>query len=783
MGESIRVRGLVQGVGFRPTVWRLARDHGLSGDVRNDGEGVLIRVWPDPVAPADIVDRFCSSLRAQCPPLARIDTIERSSLAAPPPGPGFNIEASNPTGIRTGIVPDAATCEACAGEIEDPRDRRYRYPFTNCTHCGPRLSIVRAIPYDRTNTSMAVFPLCAACAAEYGDPADRRFHAQPNACPDCGPRLWLVDGAGIEVDPADRGAPDAIDLASRLLGAGRILAIKGIGGFHLACDATNAEAVATLRRRKRRFQKPFALMARDLDVIRRYCRIGGGESALLQGPAAPIVLLERAPDAAGSLHLAPEVAPGQGTLGFMLPYSPLHRLLLAGWDRPLVMTSGNLSEEPQCIDNAEALERLDDLADYALLHDRAIVNRVDDSVVRMMDGAPRPLRRARGYAPAPIPLPPGFAAAPRVLAFGGELKNTACLLKDGHAILTQHLGDLEDARTARQYERTLDLYQSLFEHQPEVLAVDLHPDYRSTLTGRDRALREGLRLVDVQHHHAHIAAVLADNGWPLDKGPVLGIALDGLGFGPDGTLWGGELLMADYRSYRRVGWLRPTPMPGGTRAILEPWRNLLAQIESSLGWESFLGRWPDLEVTRRLVGDPVGVLRAMMARGLNAPLSSSAGRLCDAVAAALGVGGESITYEGQAAIELETLAAPAMADAASGYPLRISETEEGRVLDPAPLWPVLFDDLGAGRGRDQIAARFHLGLCEALAGLAAGIAQEEGVSEVALSGGVFQNRLILEGLCEGLRSRGLDPLTHGQVPANDGGLSLGQAVVAAARNL
>jgi hydrogenase maturation protein HypF len=329
----------------------------------------------------------------------------------------------------------------------------------------------------------------------------------------------------------------------------------------------------------------------------------------------------------------------------------------------------------------------------------------------------------------------------------------------------------------------LALYQRLFQHRPRAVVVDLHPDYRSTLVGRDRAQREGLPLVGVQHHHDHIAAVLADNGWPLDKGPVLGIALDGLGFGPDGTLWGGELLIADYRAYRRVGWLRPTPMPGGTRAILEPWRNLLAQIESSLGWESFLEHWPDLEVTGRLAGHPLGVLRAMMARGLNAPLSSSAGRLCDAVAAALGVGGESITYEGQAAIELETLAAPAMADAASGYPLRISETEEGRVLDPAPLWPALLDDLGGGRGRDQIAARFHVGLCEALAELAAGIAEQEGVSEVALSGGVFQNRLILEGLCEGLRCRGLDPLTHGQVPANDGGLSLGQAVVAAARNL
>ncbi|MGE5155481.1 MAG: carbamoyltransferase HypF [Bdellovibrio bacteriovorus] len=782
MGERIRVRGLVQGVGFRPTVWRIARDHGLAGDVCNDGEGVLIRVWPDPEAPADSIDRFCASLRSQCPPLGRIDAIERTALASLPPGPGFHIQSSSTTRVRTAVVPDAATCEACAAEIRDPRDRRYRYPFTNCTHCGPRLSIVRAIPYDRANTSMAVFPLCPDCAAEYEDPADRRFHAQPNACPRCGPRLWLTDREGRGLDPELEGAADAIDLASRLLTQGKILAIKGIGGFHLACDAANPSAVAELRRRKGRFQKPFALMARDLDVVRHYCRVSDAEADLLASPAAPIVLLDRHQDDLAGL-LAPEIAPGQGTLGMMLPYSPLHRLLLADWDSPLVMTSGNRSEEPQCIDNGEALERIGEIADFSLLHDRVIVNRVDDSVARLIDGAPRLLRRARGYAPAPIPLPPGFESAPQILAFGGELKSTACLLKGGQAILTQHLGDLEEARTAREYERTLDLYQTLFEHCPRRLAVDLHPDYRSTLRGRDWAARKGLSLVGVQHHHAHIAAVLADSGWPLDAGPVLGIALDGLGYGPDGTLWGGELLLADYRSYRRVAWLRPTPMPGGTRAILEPWRNLVAQIEMSLGWETFQGRWPDLEVTRRLAGHPLGVLRSMLARGLNSPLSSSAGRLCDAVAAALGLGGESITYEGQAAIELEALAAPTLADGLPGYPFAVATSGEGRVLDPAPLWPALFGDLAAGMPPAHIAARFHRGLCDGLAVLAGRIAAEERLDSVALSGGVFQNRLLLEGLCERLRALGLNPLTHHRVPANDGGLSLGQAAVAAALSL
>ena len=383
----------------------------------------------------------------------------------------------------------------------------------------------------------------------------------------------------------------------------------------------------------------------------------------------------------------------------MLPYSPLHRLLLADWDRPLVMTSGNLSEEPQCTDNADALERLAGLADLALLHDRAIVNRVDDSVVRLMDGAPRLLRRARGYAPAPIPLPPGFDGCPPVLALGGELKNTACLIKDGQAILTQHLGDLEDARTAREYERTLDLYLQLFAHRPRSLAVDLHPDYRSTLVGRERAAREGLGLVAVQHHHAHIASVLADNGWPLGAGPVLGVALDGLGYGADGTIWGGEILVADYRGYRRVGWLKPVPMPGGNRAILEPWRNLVAQIESGLGWEVFCSRWPGLGLTQGLAARPVGVLRAMMARGLNAPLTSSAGRLFDAVAAALGLGGETIAYEGQAAIELEALAAGVMetVGAGEGYAFARMDRDGGILLDPAPIWPADLRRSGSGR--------------------------------------------------------------------------------------
>ena len=568
--ERIRVRGLVQGVGFRPKVWQLAQELGVAGDVRNDGEGVLIRAC----APQEALDALCRRLRAECPPLARIDALERGALEAERPAEGFRILASAATRARTGVVADAALCAACAAEIQDPANRRFRYPFTNCTHCGPRLSILRAIPYDRANTSMAAFPLCPDCRREYQDPADRRFHAQPNACPACGPRVWLEDRHGRRF-----ATLDPLTTASQWLARGRILAIKGLGGFHLACDAGNAAAVAALRRGKHRFHKPFALMARDLEVVRRYCRVNAAQAALLGGPAAPIVLLT----IGGPEKVAEAVAPGQANLGFMLPYSPLHRLLLADWEKALVMTSGNRSEEPQCLDNAEARQRLGALADGWLLHDRDIVNRVDDSVVQWLEGAPRLLRRARGYAPTPLPLPPGFAAAPPLLALGGEQKNTFCLIQEGQAILSQHLGDLEEARTAAEYRRALALYQELFQHTPWAIAIDRHPDYGATQFGRQLAAEQDLAVVAVQHHHAHIASVLADCAWPREGSRVLGIALDGLGYGDGGQLWGGEFLCADYAGYERVGFLRPVALPGGVQAIREPWRTLYAQLTTHLG--------------------------------------------------------------------------------------------------------------------------------------------------------------------------------------------------------
>jgi hydrogenase maturation protein HypF len=597
------------------------------------------------------LETLCRRLLTDCPPLGRVDAIERRVLAEAPERYDFVIAASAATEVHTLVIPDAATCRDCGNEILDPANRRFRYPFTNCTHCGPRLSIVHRIPYDRVNTSMSVFPMCSDCGAEYADPADRRFHAQPNACPVCGPRLWLADADGRELTPAELGSLDAVAAAGQQLADGRIIAIRGIGGFHLACDATNADTVSELRRRKRRWAKPFALMARDLDVIRCYCHLGSEEARLLSDAAAPVVLLE----CNGGALLAPDVAPGQSSLGFMLPYSPMHRLLLQDWQVPLVMTSGNRSDEPQCIGNDEALVRLQGLADAFLLHDREIVNRVDDSVARFMDGAPRLLRRARGYAPASLPLPAGFRKARPILALGAELKNTICLLQDGQAVLSQHLGDLGEAKTSMEHERTIALYRRLFQHRPEVVAVDRHPGYRASRIGRDLAVAEGLELIEVQHHRAHIAAVLADNDWPLHGAPVLGVALDGSGYGDDGSSWGGEWLIGDYRCLERVAHLRTVALPGGTQAIREPWRNLFAQIVATLGWDSFERQFGTLKIATALRRRPIGIIAKMIEGGVNSPPTSSCGRLFDAVAAALDICPDGIAYEGQAAMELEAI--------------------------------------------------------------------------------------------------------------------------------
>ncbi|WJW76394.1 carbamoyltransferase HypF [Thiohalobacter sp. IOR34] len=766
-GESIRVRGTVQGVGFRPRVWQLATDCGLDGRVWNDAAGVRIEAWGTPPALQCFVDR----LRAEAPPLARIEALERQPLAAPPPGRGFHIVASRGGEVRTAIAADAATCPECLRELRDPADRRYRYPFINCTHCGPRLSIVRALPYDRANTSMAGFALCPACAAEYRDPADRRFHAQPNACPDCGPRLWLEDADGRRAD-----APLAA--AVQCIRDGGILAVKGIGGIHLACDAGNEAVVRRLRERKRRPHKPLALMAPDLDAVRRYARVSAAEARLLADPAAPIVLLEAHPDTG----LAVSLAPGQPTLGFMLPYTPLHHLLLESLERPIVLTSGNRSGQPQCIDNDQARDCLRGIADAWLLHDRDILNRLDDSVLRVMAGRPRLLRRARGLAPRPLDLPAGFAGVPPLLAMGGELKNCFCLIREGQAILSQHMGDLEDAATLADYRQGLDLYRRLFEHRPQAIVVDGHPDYLSRRLGQELARTQGLPLETVPHHHAHLAASLAAEAVAPGSGPVLGVILDGLGMGEDGTLWGGEFLCGDYLQVRRLARFAPVPLPGGNRAMREPWRNTYAHLCQALGRERLWRDHAGLELLDFLAQQPLAILDRMVERGLNSPPASSCGRLFDAVAAALGICREAVSYEGQAAVELEALAVPEFeSEAGAGYGCECRHVNGLETLHWGPLWKALLGDLAAGVPAGRIAARFHQGLAACVAETAIDLCRREGLGQVALGGGVFQNRLLLEAVARRLEDAGLEVLIPSAVPLNDGGLALGQAAVAAAR--
>jgi hydrogenase maturation protein HypF len=757
--EQVRVRGVVQGVGFRPTVWRHARQLGLLGQVCNDAEGVLIQLWGRQAQ----IDAFVRLLRAQPPPLARIDTIERTPLRSAERPATFSILGSHAGETHTDIAADAASCSDCVAEIFDAQNRRFRYAFGNCTHCGPRLSIIRDVPYDRANTSMAAFPQCAACLREYRQPADRRFHAQPNACATCGPQLWLEDRAGAIIEPR---CGDVIHEAAALLDAGRILAIKGIGGIHLACDATNEAAVSRLRSRKRRYHKAFALMARDIGMLRRHVRLSEAEADLLRHRAAPIVIL----DACGEA-LAASVAPGQNQLGFMLPYSPLHHLLMAEMPRPLVLTSGNRSEEPQCITNEQAREGLREIADVLLLHDREIVNRLDDSVVRMVDGRVQTLRRARGYVPQALTLPAGFSTARSLLAMGAELKNTFCLVKDGKAVVSQHMGDLEDAATLRDYLGSLRLYRQLFDLQPECIVVDCHPDYLSSRHGRDQAQRQDLPLMEVQHHHAHIAACLLEQGMARDCPPVLGIALDGLGMGDDGTLWGGEFLKVDYASCQRLACFEPVALPGGAQAIYQPWRNTLAQLQH-------YGKGPQPFFADK----PEAMLRQMLQRGVNCPLASSAGRLFDAVAAAMGICVDRASYEGQAAVELEALAAPCMdGQQAAAYTHSLNPLAGRLQLGWAPLWDALLADLDAGISRGEMAARFHWGMIRAVCAMALRLCAAHDLQTLVLSGGVFQNRLLLQGCTHYLRAEGLQVCYPQAYPANDGGIALGQAAVALAR--
>lgn len=751
--KAVEVAGIVQGVGFRPFVFRLATHCGLTGFIANTAAGVSIEIQ----GASSEVEEFLARLPAEAPPLSRITAVQVRDMPSNGDS-GFCILPSQGGTSRTLISPDVAVCADCLRELFDPADRRYRYPFINCTNCGPRFTIVRDIPYDRPRTSMAKFSMCPACESEYHDPSNRRFHAQPNACWDCGPRIELWDAAGRRLEVAE---PVAETVAKLRLGA--VVAIKGLGGFHLACDATNAQAVARLRERKRRVEKPFAVMLPRAETVERFCEVDSLAREVLLSPQRPIVLLPKKP----ATPIAADVAPGNRFLGVFLPYTPLHYLLFAADQFPaLVMTSANVSEEPIVTDNQEAVERLHDLADFLLVHDRDIVRRCDDSVVRMASGRLRQLRRSRGYVPAPVFL---HKEIPPILAVGGELKNTVCLTRGTEVFLSQHIGDLENLEAYRFFEESVAHLKRILEVEPRVMAYDLHPDYFST---RWALAQKGVELVGVQHHHAHIASCMAENHL---EGKVIGIALDGTGYGTDGTIWGGEVLLADYSDFERVAHLGDVPMPGGTSAIQEPWRMAVAYLAQHFGRAFLDFRIPFVERLDQYRGE---ILLQMIERGINAPLTSSCGRLFDAVAALAGLRHQ-VNYEAQAAIELEMCLENFDPD--DPYPLDLVRGGATWVIETRPLFEQLICDLQKGTTVGTISHRFHNGLVEVLALAAQRVREQSGLNRVCLSGGAFQNAYLLERLASRLQVANFQVYTHSEVPPGDGGLSLGQAMVAAHR--
>ena len=754
--------GIVQGVGFRPTIYRVAMKHRLGGFVCNTTEGVTLEVE----GPAGRIENFFSDVLKSFPPAAAVSGISNAEVAILGES-DFRIIASEQEGKKEVLIsPDIATCADCLRELKDRTDRRFRYPFINCTHCGPRLTIVRDVPYDRANTSMACFALCPRCRAEYEDPADRRFHAEPNACPVCGPGLWITDetGAPLRDAPADpKGDPqgDSIIKAVELLLAGHVLAIKGLGGFHLAVDATSEEAVRRLRSRKYREEKPLAIMVKDIDTASQIARIGRAERKLLLSPQRPIVLCRRG---AGSM-IAPSVAPGVPNQGIMLPYTPLHHLLLEKDVPALVMTSANQVDEPICIQNREALTRLKGIADFYLFHNRDILVRCDDSVAAVTGKAPVMIRRSRGWAPKPVSLKRSY---PDVLALGPHLKATLCILKGGLAYLSPHIGDLETPEARDFHRESLRLMERIAECRPGVIACDLHPAYWTTRLAEELPHKEIIR---VQHHHAHIVSAMAENGLSRE---VIGLAMDGTGYGPDGTAWGGEFLVADEIDFRRAGHIRPYMLPGSEKAVKEPWR-----VAASLLREGFGKAWRDVARRLPLKGKEshFDVLENMMAQGFNSPLTSSLGRVFDGVAAILGTR-QAVSFEGQAAMELETLAT---GRTKRSYPFEIMRDDDNVTLDLRPLVRVIAEERIKGKDPTEIAAAFHRTIIGALVAMTVAVREQTGLGKAVLSGGCFQNRVLLEGTVRELEKRDFEVYTHQLLPANDGCIALGQAVVAAAR--
>ncbi|MCA1630950.1 MAG: carbamoyltransferase HypF [Acidobacteria bacterium] len=759
---QILVRGIVQGVGFRPFVYAVATRESLRGTVFNTGGGVLVDVEGD----GDSIEKLLSEIELNPPPLSRVESVRRSDGLPLAHYRDFRIIESSRDGEQSvAVSPDVATCADCLRELFDPADRRHRYPFINCTNCGPRFTIVESVPYDRARTTMRDFVMCAACRDEYRNPRDRRFHAEPTACTACGPRLTLKDVREItqgESREDDGGrSDDAVARARALLSDGMVVAVKGIGGFHLACDALDADAVGRLRQRKYREDKPFALMANSLEVVKKFCAVSDEEAALLSSAGRPVVLLERKSGAA----LPAAVAPRVGTLGFMLPYSPLHHLLVENSDRPLVLTSGNVSDEPVCYENEDAAERLRAVADYFLTHDRRIETRADDSVARVFAGREMLLRRSRGYAPAPLGV--GFEFTREILACGAELKNTFCLARDSSAFVSHHIGDLENLETLRAYEHGIEHFKRLFHLRPEVVAYDLHPEYLSTKYAL--ALDDIQTKIGVQHHHAHVASCMADNG--ID-GEVIGVAMDGLGFGADGALWGGEFFVANFKDAERVAHLDYVPLPGGARAVREPWRMAAVYLQRAFG-DKFLEL--DLPSVRNLDARSWSAMRRMIETNTNSPRTSSVGRLFDAVAGILSLRGVA-NYEGQAAIELEALAER---DCARGYEFELDG--DGSTINADPVIRRAVEDVLEGAPAGIVSGKFHLGVAHLIASVSRKVRDERKLDRVALSGGVFQNVLLLRHACRLLKADGFEVFTHSRVPANDGGISLGQSAVANAR--
>jgi hydrogenase maturation protein HypF len=783
--RAITVRGIVQGVGFRPFVHGLALRLDLRGFVKNQTGRVMIEVEGEPAA----LDRFLAALESSAPPLSRIESVDWQAQPVQNDAK-FRIEKSEADSESLIFIsPDVATCDACLAELFDPSDRRYRYPFLNCTHCGPRLTIIRGAPYDRERTTMASFAMCPACRAEYDDPGDRRFHAQPTACADCGPRLSLKDGKGEPIEASD---PLAFFVAALL--RGQIGALKGLGGYHLVCDASDDAAVAELRQRKQRDEKPFAVMVADIEAAERLCEMDAEERAVLISSRRPIVLLrkrrvpaERSPASATlrSAKVSDAVAPGNPHLGIMLPYTPLHHLLMrAVAGAPLVMTSGNLSDEPIAYLDDEAIVRLGTIADVFLTHDRPIHVRCDDSVTRIVDGSESPVRRSRGYAPQPVRLP--LACPLPILAVGGQLKGVFALGSERQAFLSHHMGDLDHWDAYRAFVRDVGLYQQLFAVEPQVIVHDLHPDYASTNYARERGAREGLRLLPVQHHHAHMASCMAEHG--LDE-PVIGVSFDGTGFGTDGTIWGGEFLVGDYRKFRRAAHLRYVRMPGGDKAIHEPWRMAVAHLLDA-GCRS-----ADFEA--RVTPAAWRTMQTMIERRFNAPWTSSFGRLFDAVASIAGIR-DRVSFEGQAAIELEQLATGTAND--QHYPFEIEKAKvssntqptqlaapvgwepaaETDIVDTRPLIRAVLGDVQRGVDAGRIARRFHSTVAEIIGRVCGKIRDETQLQAVVLSGGVLMNGLVARETAQSLQSAGFRVYRHRLVPPNDGGLSLGQLAVAAA---